>query len=501
MSYPDLFKAYYVKTHDGQSFEEILANSPGQIPTDETYRSFILLWLTPDRLPIVDNDPINAIRQGLSFNLNKTAGKNLVDNLFGELVVSPIVIEDFAKYPMRNAFGYDPWTLLYGYVQSPDPDEYFLLITGEYPENFLNDTERVFYLTRGYGRPNPYISHEDLRLRKFYQDASPTALIALSDLLGVCPTHQNPILIKERLSGYELASIDRFHTSFVDSITQCLDNVKLCQNQGITPQERCNINGCEPNVTVTLETCTPDRVNCFQLFLQQHGILSIFEYDPHYNIFVSNISQLDLYRRVIPEKTWDPKEVKSMAPVYVETILSALPDNELIKIVPDVKVDKLSSRLRSTLMNRAMEYLLTPKWRREGNIIAYGREIDDKQRYTYQEMVNSFNDNKALIDPMGNVLDYNSAAAFNDPKINQWIYRTQSYEVENKSNVAKLPAGQQELPRSGASFQGLPEDLILWDRWSYPDRWIPVARRLSDKPTPENLLEPTIEYYREIFPR
>ena len=484
MSYLDLFRAYYVKTHDGQTFDQVLVNSPGQSPTEETYRNFILLWLTPDLVPVLENDPIGAIRQGLSFNLNVVASQNILEQIFGRLTISSVVLEDFAKYPMRNSFGYDPWELLQGYIRAPDPDAYFLSITGEYPENFLNRTEQLFYLTRGYGRPNPRISEKDLFLRKFYQEAAPTALIALSDLMGVCPTRQDPDLIRENLSGYELDAIDKFHYSFVEKITQCLGQTeRLCEAESVCQPGR----ECVSIATVNLDTCSPDKVNCFRKFLEAHGILPIFEYDPHFNVFVSNISQLDLYKRVIPEKVWNPNEVKRMTPLYVETILSALSDTQLIKIVPNIEL----KGLRQTLISKAMSFLLTPKWRLDGPKVIYGREIDEKQKYLYTDMLKSFRDNQALIDPLGNVLDYSSAAAFQDPQINQWIYRTQAHEIETRTRVARIPRGQKELD----------ENLILWDRWSYPDRWIPVARRLSDKPVPENLLEPTIEYYQEIFPR
>ncbi len=487
MSYPNLFRAYYVKTHDGQTFDQILENSPGQVPTEQTYRNFVLLWLTPDRVPVLENDAIGAIRQGLSFNLNNTINQDIIEQIFEGSPVSSVVLEDFAKYPMRNAFGYPPWELLQGYIRAPDPDSYFISITGEYPENFLNRTEQLFYLTRGYGRPNPKISETDLQLREFYREASPTALIALSDLLGICPTRQDPIRVRENLSNCELGGIDRFHSTFVDRITECLDQVKLCSSESVCDPNRMEV--CAPSEAVGLETCSPDRVNCFRKFLETHGILPIFEYDPHFNVFISNISQLDLYRKVIPEKIWNPNEVHGMAPIYVESILSMLPDTELIKITP--AGNSLKERLRETLMANAMSHLLTPKWILDRDKVIYGREIDDKEKYSYEDMVQSFKDNNALIDPLGNVLDYQSAGNFKDPQINQFIYRTQAYELENRKRVAGLPRGQKDIPG----------ELILWDRWSYPDRWIPVARRLSDQPIPADLLETTLEYYQEIFPR
>jgi len=484
MSYPELLRTYYVKGYDGQT--EV---------TDQTYKDLIKLWLKPDRVPRLDNDPVSAIRQGLSFDLTRIRG-GLLDEIFmdpsgGRIHVSTQVLEHFAKYPMRPAFNFDPWELLQGYIRSPDPGAYFFEITGESPQNFLNNTERIFYLTRGYGLPNPNISLADLKWRKFYMNASPTALIALSDFFMICPTRQDPNLILESLTTYPLDSIDDFHKKVVQKITDCLGTSRLCTGSAAPRTLQCDREGiCIPNPTIDLATCSPDQVKCFRAFLERNGILGIFEYDPHFNVFVSNISELDLYKRVIPDKIWDPEEVKGMAPVYVETILSHLPDPELLKIIPN-RVRDIRTRLRSHLMNEALTALLIPRWTRHGDIITYGRAIDPQKQYTLVELLESFEQNRAMIDPLGNPLDYESAASLGVPEINKWIYRTQALEAENKKRVSELPPGTKEVP----------EDLILWGRWSYPDKWIPVARRLSDEPVPANLLESTLEYYREIFPR
>lgn len=221
MSYPELIQAYYVKGHDGQTFEEIMG---GKLPTDADYRQFIQLWLRPDSVPVLENDPINAIRQGYSFNLNRMEAAR-------ELPAG--TLEHFAKYPMRMAFRTSrigpfvhPWDLLLGYLRAPDPQEYFHRWTGEPSGNFLNRVERIFYLTRGYGLPNSNISPEDLRRRKIVMGASPTALIALSDVVGVCPTRQDPELILDKL--VDLQSIDRFHLNVVQGVTECLGQKRLC---------------------------------------------------------------------------------------------------------------------------------------------------------------------------------------------------------------------------------------------------------------------------------
>ena len=461
--------AYYVRQHNGQPF----------VGGSET--EWIGEWLKPDSVPQLEHDPIGAIRQGFTFNLNHTPSTILKD-IFGSFPVPQITLEHFAKYPMRMAFGVDPWDLLQGYIRATSPEMYFTRWAGgaRY-EDFLNHTERIFYLTRGYGVPNPNISESDLLLRKIYMKVAPTALIALSDIFEVCATRQDPDLIREQLTCYPLVSIDHFHQKTVEEISDCLEEVRLC-----SIQSTCSVNqNCAPTPSVSLDTCTPERVECYKRFLDTKGIISLFEYDPHFNVFVSNISQLDFYRTVIPGKTWDPSEVLNMHPLYVRGILNHLPDYELLKIgafeAPPEGLESIDKRLRSVLLRDILDALLIPRWIRQGNTIIYGRAIDTPREFSLEEFIGAIRENEALIDPAGNVLDYESAIGLEIPEVNEWVYRTQVMEMENKK------------------YRELSENMILWAKWEYPEKWIPVSRRLKDGLIPDSLKESTEEYYRQIF--
>ena len=115
----------------------------------------------------------------------------------GFKVMTPI------KFPQSNV------------VFAENQPEYFEQMTGQPWNKFLNESERLFFLTRGYGRPNRYISQRDLFRRQLYLTAQPTALIPLMDLFGVCAGNQNPSVILERLLGIDLSSIDRYHENAV----------------------------------------------------------------------------------------------------------------------------------------------------------------------------------------------------------------------------------------------------------------------------------------------
>ena len=429
-----LFRIYSVKSHDGKSYRE------GQNPY-----TFIKAWLAPDP-DMYRGDVVQLIREGKRFDLMTAQTNGIFENRI-------VVLEDFSKYPIRNAFGYDPWDLLQSFISTTDKDRYFAEITGASPENFLNNTERLFYLTRGYGRPNVYMSMHEAELRAMYQNASPTALLALSDILNVCPSQQDPDVVRERLSDIDLRSIDLYHVTAVQEITNSL----------------------------------PD-------FLKSRGILSDTVYNPITDSYISNITELEKYRNVDPNKTWSITEVQNLPNIFVSMYLESLPDQALLAI----GAPRPAETLRSNLLTSAYTYLTSREYQRVGGKITAGRKVDSvRDEFSEPEFLQSIKDHRALIDPSGKVLTPNSAQKL-FPELPE-ISATQEAVLENQDILSRLSPGQRKQLRNAfedRTFTGA-NNLILWSR--SPD-WVPVNITLGQyrerwAPSYLDLVTDTIEYY------
>lgn len=529
-----LIDAYHVRAHDGQSIRN-------EKPLD-----FILTWLKPDsRAPVID-DPLLAIQTGRRFNPETSRAQETVDEIVNERVpISAAMTSDFANWPMQPFWPvdspnkYDPWELLQGYLRTADRASYFFELTGEPASNFLNETERIFYLTRGYGRPNKYISPTDLRLREIFMSAAPTALIALSDLLGICPTLQDPEYILAQLSDLDLRSIDTFHRVTVQRLTECLEQARLCPETSSplgsyrSPgsfDDVCTLGSCSRSTT-GLEDCNPDRLRCFTSFLNSIGVLPIFEYDPSLNVFVSNLSQLGSYREVIPDKKWSYDEVKNMPDSYVTGIISLLPDQELLRIeVPSrgrfadtVSTARLSDRLRDNLVDGASRFLTQKQYfLLPDNRIGYGRRVDDElEEMSRDELEASILKYEALIDPYEHAMSPEMAEALlgsnSNEKIRQIIYKTRALAVENEGFMNELTpqqrgtliGGFERLVRTGIDSEALEE--LVRSQGPFALKLLlraadgsPVAVQFEDyfrnwSPTLREIIKKTLQYYVQVL--
>ena len=521
----ELIQAYYVRSHDGRRI------------TDEDPSAFIQAWLAPDTTAEVLSDPLTAIQQGARFEANRAMNQEIIDLIFDNRIpVASVMIDDFANWPMRRAWQYDPWELLQGYIRAINPLDYFEGVTGERASNFMNHTERIFYLTRGYGRPNKYISSSDLNLRRLYMSAVPTALIALTDILLICPTRQNPDFILEGLSEIDLSIIDKFHQTSVIRITQCLNGARLCAaRDALSPRETYNSPGsfddrCLTGTCATgLESCNPALISCFENFLRSIGALPIFEYDPSTNIFISNISQLDQYRQVIPDKRWSLEEVMNMPDVYVAGILRRLPDLELLNIETplsgslrdNLTLNNLSDRLRETLLDEATRFLTEKRYfLLPSGVIGYGRPVDESlQEMTSQELIESLLDKGALIDPYENPINPDTAEMLfgsESTQVQPIIYKTRAMAIENGGYITSLTREQRENLVRG--FRGLLENEIevevlqalLEESGPYAMKLLlwsggPVGLDFEDyfrswSPLYQKILKDTLNYYVQILP-
>lgn len=525
-----LLNSYYVRTHQGEIYS---GNNDV-----ESILNFIHQWLQPE--PVKQEtvtDPVKAIREKVTFSLDDALNKNVLDQIFGETIPVAIgILDDFANYPMRVSFNtYNPWDLLIGYIQSENQANYFYQITGKNPKIFLNHTERIFYLTRGYGRPNKYISTTDNALRKFYMKAAPTALIALSDIFGICPTRQNPDVVLERFSDTNLKSIDQFHKDIVQKITECLHQMPICQ---LTQSSSLltfplNTGGSFDDFSITdkiiPQECGHSKIVCFKQFLNSIGMLPIFDFDPFSNVFISNISQIEQYRSVQPTKVWNFEEVRNLPYLIVASVIHSLPDNQLVAItVPkgfryadSLDFSRLVNRLRTRLVSGAIEFLTQPRHYQDNQNIFYGRLIDDNiQSMTLSDLLASISTYGALIDPYNNVINVNAAESLNENLRNeilrQAILKTRARMLENIDliNVVTLEQKEQfiQVFRTNAeynlnienlnkSFTGPIRKLILWSK---QNEWVPVAINFDEyfklwDPLFKDVIKDTLNYYLSIF--
>jgi len=519
-----LIDGYWVRRHNGEEIQ------PGDDPL-----AFILEWLQPDypESPIYDTTEgaLQAVQQGLPFDPNSASQTDVLEVLLGDtLNVNADVIEDLGRYPMRNAWNAKSWDLYQGFLHSDNRREYFERITGASAADFLNDTERLFYLTRGYGRPNKYISGTDLLYRQFIQNSSPTALIVLSDLLGVCPGLQDPAAVLEGLSSVNLHSIDKYHYHLMDRVNKCL-KMSICTAVG-TPQSQsfCPGDTCSPRQFYGLENCDLNSVNCYKDLLRSTGAIDTVEYDPSTNVLVSNLSQADLYRNVVLDKKWSIDEVRNLPDAYVEGVLKLLPDQELLKITADgvalvdtIDLDSLEQRLRENLLNSAVAFLIESRFIFVGDQVRYGRLVDDLlDEYPAADVLETIREHKALLDPDGHPLTTDEAEillqSHPDDDLQEAIYETQAQEINNIQYLNGLLPSERdalfkifntasedgvEIEALGKIVSEFPQagPLILWGKRR---NWIPVAMTLEEyfrdwSPDWRQLIETTADYYRRTL--
>ena len=515
-----LIGEYYVRTHNG---EEILQG--------ESQINFILNWLASDytEFPVLDSaeQVYQAIQQGRPFDPESASQTEVLDMLLGgRVLVNSNVLEDFGYYPIQTSFGRDAWELFQGYLNSNNRKEYFEGITGAPASDFLNETERLFYLTRGYGRPNKYISKTDLNGRQFIQNSAPTALVVLSDLLGVCPTLQDPNTVLEGLSSIDLRTIDSYYHGLMERINECLGSKRLCQGIG-RPLSMgvCDPQSCpEGRQFYSLNNCDMPSLMCFRDLLNSIGALNTVEYDPTHNVFISNLSQAGLYRDVVLDKNWSMDEVQGLPDVCVESTLKRLPDQELLKIKADgmtlldeISLDDLNSRLRENLLKEAGRFLTKPRFLIDGQQVKYGRLVDEvMDEYPLTDLLRSIRDHGALIDPQGHALTLEEAEALpENDVVSDVLYRTRAAQINNLQYLSGLLPSERDgifqlfnsfladgltVDELGQALEELPvgSPLILWDqRLDY----IPVAMNFQEyfkdwSPDYRDLIESTADYYR-----
>ena len=235
---------------------------------------------------------------------------------------------DLRKYKMKNVFGYNPPVILQSYIDSGYSDYYFMSITGidhnDIKRYFINNIEKSFYLTHGYGRPNLNINYEDLQVRNFLNSCCPTSFILLSSVTKQASEVQNINDIKNSLSNVLLCNIEPFILSMMERIN------KIFRGKLVAGDD-------------------------FRKFLRQLGILPLTLFDSTTDVYRCNLSEILLYRSVIPERVFSFTEIEDRETHYIQTYINTLPDSQLLSILKINNVYNWNpSLLRSLLVDKVM---------------------------------------------------------------------------------------------------------------------------------------------------
>jgi len=183
---------------------------------NELVDNSIMEWLRLKTTEELIDDPIEAIKVSKSFPNCFDKYVEVYQKICGgHMIISPDIIIDFKNYPMINHFG-NSWELLINYIQYDDKITYFETITHVYYNKFINHLERIFYLTRGYGRPNPFWSDKDIQIRNILMNSSLTGISILCPYFNL----SSPLYVQEYLSGINLLKIPSNLINYIDKINQ-----------------------------------------------------------------------------------------------------------------------------------------------------------------------------------------------------------------------------------------------------------------------------------------
>jgi hypothetical protein len=491
-----LFDEYLVRDHSGNTWD-------GQDPD-----GFVKQWLSPAPGPVIIDNPLAGITQASRFTLGAGASTVYTELGLDGSQIGQRFLLDLQDFPMTTFFG-NPVELLQGFARSENPDQYLETVTTVPASRFLNNVEKAFYLTHGYGRPNASISFKEMALRRIYKSAAPTSLIALSDIFQFCPSKQSAQAVREKLSTINLNSIGPAHQQAVERVSAC------CQ------AEQC-------------------QAGCLESFFRSIGMLSYAIYDPIEKIYVSNLSQLNLYSHVQPQKKWNFDDVVDHPNADITNYLETLPDEEIIRIeTPNgaklanyLTLDTVDDRLRSVLVRKAHSFLTVPRYFFSGDnttqsraaplTMVYGRMVDSTlESWPSSDFLDYIEEYKVLLDPKGRPFSIDTAEALNQqlrsPVLQEVIDKTRIYNRNYfetvPENVRKTFASQCEVIlsyppnvddiRTLLSRQPLQiQDLPLWVRQDSP--WFVLAATLQDFaqetfPLNLDLILKSLQYYQKTF--
>lgn len=256
-----------------------------------------------------------------------------------------------------------------------DPISYFETHCDEMFENFLNDTERCFFLQHGFGIPDQYISLANVEIRQRILRASRSATIALTDVVSASALWQDPDDVRNHLIGMNPSTIDPWHLDMMDELTKNYDDA-----------------------------------------IASIGVLPIVTFNPITDALESGVAELSLYRHVINDKTWAFEDVDGKGSENVDKILSHLPDSELLRVSSpfgcvDDDTSTLSRRLRSFLVEKARRHLTKVRMLSVDGGFCFASPIHASicDVFTLEMLDHAFQQHDALIAPDGTAVMLNDA--------------------------------------------------------------------------------------------
>jgi hypothetical protein len=152
-------------------------------------------------------------------------------------------------------------------------------------------------------------------------------------------------------------------------------------------------------------------------------------------------------------------------------------------------------------------------------MIGYGRPIDEEfAKTSLQDLLTSFREHEALIDPYGNPIPLNEAKIIAEATgektiIKDLIEKTQRMVLQNINLVNTISHERREeivnklqtrpdMKQLQKIFQGKEKELILWTKEN--NNWIPLATDLKTyfqlwEPNYSKIVQNTVEYYLETL--
>lgn len=223
---PEVFNSYHIQQPDG---------TPYPVSNKQQIDKAVKSWLSKPKVK-VDNNPITALSQGLHYppdpnyiskiqEIYHFPKKNKYTILFQNWYV------DMSNYPHPNFI--EKVHLYMNTIEYPQENiKYFQSTTTKLYNEFLNHTERLFYIIHGYGRPYPEINYSEYRVRNILLQATPTALLVLTHYYQCAPC---PTVIGECLSRESCLNIPEYELHLIEelsAITTVKDLHEYLTNKG-----------------------------------------------------------------------------------------------------------------------------------------------------------------------------------------------------------------------------------------------------------------------------
>lgn len=424
------------------------------------------MWLVPSSKGHVSNNPKSAIKNKMSFDISTNENKQLLLNeIFGtRYPLSLLMIDDLSLYP----FEFDNYVeLIKCYNAANNSDIYFKYMTGLDPNKFLNHGERLFYLTHGYGKPHKHASLLEYEKRKLLLSCIfPTSFSVFTDLFPDLSYDNidNSTIIKEKLYGYDLTSIPIYHM----------------------------------NAFILLNLDIPSTLNKLGIYSDN------LEYLIDKDFYITNCTQIQLYRTVITDRKWYYEEVRNKPIEFIKEYLSTLSDPEILSISVPISLNTecefikfqqsfkqtRKNYYRSKLLENSLRFLTDQKHRILKKYVIFGSMVGNLKVYTQDDFLWQLQNFGSLIDKHGNLLTTSEAY-----ELNQTLQSSILLQIINKTIAMELMNDQKFK-----NFKGLitTSDLLVYGLRKTDNLYIVTTFKFNDEPLQQfpQLWNESIEYYR-----